>query len=699
MKSSSLAVLGACVFVSLSASADVPADVVPPLDPFVPFCRMKGQPETMAAEIRHVRQNTGLRRFVITGPGFNESMYAPLKPGTYELIGSDIAAVRKLLADTDIEIGWWCTPSIRYWSEFAPVEDAWGNKSVDNKKCVLDPAFQADWTGKIRTVVALSGVKTVTIEDDFTYAWGRGLKGCACFCPRHLDLFARTYGKRLTGPEIVEAFRNRTPENLAIRRAFADTIRESLVGIARKVRAAVDEVDPSVRIMLCESGSCSDRDGDAVEAISRAFAGPNTRPAIRPSGAIYGAQTTPADIPGAVSHTFYTLERVPKDVEMFYEADPYPHNRFFTSASQMLSLMSGALFAGSHDILFYCLQYLDDPLEDAGYASAFVAAKPRLEAVRRFLVTRRARLEGVRAVWRSEDLSLTQGNGYGHAGQLENEAFMLAKFGFPYTTRKNAKGPAVLVGDILETMDDDEIRGFLSRGVLLDAPAADLARRRGFGDLLGADAVLSDGRLPVIGERLLPPAHLKCKGRTVNAFYIFNAGTEGTVSKFATLSPHSGTEVWSEFTGIDDKLVTPSLTFATNRIGGRVAVLATSLLGNRSSGLYNLRKQELMRNLFLRLDPNALPVSAVEAPGIWTLANVSEDGDEMLVMVNNLSGDVRDRQALAFEGAWAGAEVSRLGEDGRAVPLGRTSARWIIPFALGQMVPEYLLVTQRRAKK
>jgi len=661
----------------------------------VPYRWVKGKPDVMAADLRQIRAEAGLRKFFVAGPGFNEVMYAPFSDDVYPSIGRDIAAVKKLLADTDIEVGWWCAPSIRYWSDFPSFEDAFGHKSADNKKCVLDPAFQADWAAKVKSVVANSGVKFVNIEDDFTYGWGRGLDGGGCFCHRHLDLFAKIYGKRLSAKEIGEAFRNRTAENLPIRKAFADTTRESLCAIARKVRAAIDEVDPTVRIMLCEPGNLSDRDGDAVEAIVRAFSGPNTRPALRPWGSIYGAQTTPADIPGAIAHTFYTIERTPKDVEMFYESDPYPHNRFFTSASQMLSLMSGSIFAGSHSLLFYCLQYLDDPLEDPGYANAYKSAKPRLEAVQDFIATRKAKLGGIRAYWRSEDFSLTHGYGYGHCDQLSHMAFMLGKFGFPYTTRSDAKGPAMLVGGVVETMPDDEIRDILSRGALVDAPAADWLQRRGFGEFLGVDVELAEKRLPIIGENLLPAAKLTRKGKTVNAFYIFVAGTEGTVEKFATLKPRAGTEVWSEFTGVGGKVITPSVTLAKNKLGGKVAVLAFSLMGNRASGLYNLRRQELMRNLFLRLDPKALPVSAVDAPGIWTLANVSEDGKEMLVMVNNLSGDVRDRQVLAFEGPWANATVSRLDEDGKPVPHGETSARWTVPFSLGQMMPEYLLIKCR----
>ena len=672
--------------VALSALAGEAA-----FDPIVPFETLELDAKTNCREFRKIREATGLRRFFVTGPGFNGVMYGPFADDTYAKIGQRIVEMRKLLVDTDIELSWWCSPSIRYWSDFPSIEDAKGNRSKDNKKCPLDPAFAADWCAKIRDVAA-AHPPIICIEDDYTLAWGRGLGGSgACFCPRHLALFAKIYGKPLPAAEIEAAFRNRTAENLPVRKAFAATVRESLVGLARQVRQAVDEVDPSIRICLCDTGGCSDKDGDALEPLVRAFAG-KTRPAVRPHGSIYGAETTPAAIPSAVAHTQFVLERLPRDIETFYESDPYPHNRFYTSASQLLSLMTGAVTMGTQDFLFYCLQYLDDPLEDPGYANGYLAMKPRLEVAKDFIAARQARLEGVRVWYSADHVALTRDVGENVGGQLQCGAYLCSKMSLPYTTRKDAKGPVLLVGSMPETMSDEEIRSVLAGGVLVDAVAADLLAKRGFGEYLGTDVKLFESRPPIVGERILPAAGNKRPGKLVNAFYIFFAGTEGTVKTFAKLAPRADTEVWCEFTGTKKELVTPSLTFAKNALGGRVAVLATSLVGNRSSGLFNFRKQELLRNLFLRLEPSSLPVSAIGAPGIWTLANVSADGREMLVMLNNLSGDVRDRQELAFEGKWAGAAVERLGEDGRPVPLGRAAARWTVPFPLGQMMPEYLLL-------
>ncbi len=657
------------------------------LDPFVPVVyRSAGLAPTLET-LRQVRATTGLRRFFLAGPGFNDVMFRPVPDDLYAGIGRDVAEARKALADTDIEIGWWCSPSIRYFSDFPSIEDAFGRKSRDNKKCPLDPAFAADYTEKIRAV-AKAHPSIINIEDDFTLSWGRGLdEGGACFCPRHLAEFAKRYGKALTGPEINAAFTNRTEANLPIRRAFAETVRESLVALARRIRAAVDEVDPSIRIMLCQPAGC-DKDGDSTEAVARALAG-STRPAIRPWGALYSAETTPASIPPAMAHAVWTLERLPKDIETFYEADTYPHNRFYSSAAQLLSLMTGVAMAGTSDFLFFCLQYQDDPFEDPGYADAYLKLKPRLEAVRRFICERDAKLVGVRALWKAEDLYLTRGFGEGHGTEnLEGMAYLLAKFGVPYTTRPEASGPALLVGGLPEVLDDEEIRRLLSGGLLVDAQAAAILAARGFSRELGVDVTPVE-RLPALGEEILPAAGCRCAGKQMNAFFAFPAGAEGSVRRFVKLTPHEGTETLCRFTGLEAVLPAPSITFTTNALGGRVAVMATSVVGNRASGLYNLRKQELVQRLFGRMSGDGVPVMASGTPGIWILANVSADGREMLLMANNLSGDVRTSVPFAFSPQWTGAEIARLAEDGTETPLGTTTSRWIPSVRFGQMEPEF----------
>lgn len=670
------------------------ASAVGGLDPVVPFnARCLDVPRT-AQEFRRIAAETGLRRFVVFGPGFGDCMFGPLADGLFGRIGRDLGELRERMKGTDVDVYWWCSPSIRYFSDFQPLVDARGHVSADNKKCPLGLGFAEDWCAKIRAV-AEARPRMIFIEDDYAISNGRGLDRIGgCFCPRHLEEVARNFGRPVSASEIEHAFDSRTAANLSLRRAFVKTMRETMVGLARKVRTAVDEVDPTIRICLCDTAFAADRDGDALEAEIRAFAG-NTRPAVRPHGAIYGAENTPARIPLAISHAQFVYERLPKDIETFYEADSYPHNRFFSSAANLLSLMTGAVAMGTDDFLFYCLQYLDDPFEEKGYAAAYLALKPRLEVVRDFIRSRQARLEGVRVCWTPDDVSLTrghQGTDEGHGGQLGDGAYLLAKMSLPYTMRQDSAGPALVTDGLAEVLSDAEIRALFSGGVLVDAPAAAILAERGFAGLLGVDVELFPERPKIVSERICPAAGCRRQGKLMNANYVFPAGTESTVRKFAKLTPRGGTEIWGEFTGPTGEVVTPSVSFATNALGGRVGVVAVSLIGNRSSGLYNLRKQEVLRNLFLRLQPESLPVSAVGVPGFWILANVSSDRREMLVTVNNLSGDRREDVEFAFASEWQGAEALRLGENGALTSAGRITGPWKPSVSFRQMEPEFFLV-------
>ena len=192
------------------------------MEPVVPVMWRRGAVEETARDLREICAKSGLSRFFVAGPGFNEVMYAPFATNLYAEMGREIGEIARLVAPDGVEVGWWCSPSIRYVSGFAPVEDAFGGKSQDNKKCPLDPAFQADWAAKVKAVVAAARPRMVNVEDDYTLAWGRGLNNGGCFCERHLALFAKIYGKPLTAAEIAAAFERRTDENLPIRRVARD---------------------------------------------------------------------------------------------------------------------------------------------------------------------------------------------------------------------------------------------------------------------------------------------------------------------------------------------------------------------------------------------------------------------------------------------------------------------------------------------
>ena len=80
------------------------------MSPWVPvFYRMLGD-EGACDELRRINAATGLSRFFLCGPCFNDVMFGPFPDDLYAKIGESVAAVKRGLAGTGIEISWWCSP-------------------------------------------------------------------------------------------------------------------------------------------------------------------------------------------------------------------------------------------------------------------------------------------------------------------------------------------------------------------------------------------------------------------------------------------------------------------------------------------------------------------------------------------------------------------------------------------------------------
>ena len=660
-----------------------------PLNPMVPINPDMADAKTLAGDLRSARERWGLRRFVLTGPHMVNTQFNRTGVEEYRKLGERIAEVRAHLAGTDIELGWWLAPTLRQGKDVPGqhVVDCEGR--VSDAVCPLDPGFAKRITDGIAAVCHAGRPFIVFFEDDYELMWHRGMNGLGgCFCERHLAAFAERHGKRLSAAEIAAAFRRRTAENEPLRRAFAEAQKASLVQFAQAIRRAIDGADPAIRTCLCQSYRV-DLDGDTTEAIVRALAG-GTRPAVRIYGARYNNENQAVKLPQTLAHTAWSGAMLPKDIELIHESDPFPHNRFFSAAAFLGSEIAGAFMCGVGDSYLYCSQYLDDPFEDGGYADWYSRNRRRLEAVRDFRA--KAHPVGVRVSFDPKEHYLVREPPPGRKLDfLTDGTYFLGKLGFPYTPIGG--GMMILSAQSVERMSNDEVRRELSGGVFVDGAAALALSERGFNDLMGVAPVRVD-RLPVTKERILPAAGCRKRGKNVNCWLLDPVGgVEASVLLKLSLLP--GAEAWAEYVGPDGVAVAPSITYFRNALGGRVAVLSQGLFGNRSSGIYSPRKQELFANLFGRLSEGTLDVCAPETPCTWVLACVSEDGGELLVMVNNLAGETRDDVALRLSEKWQGANVARLGMDGAWHPLGKAEAHsWHPPIAFQFMAPEFFRFTR-----
>ena len=664
------------------------------LDPMVPINPDMADAQTLASDLRSARERWGLRRFVLTGPHAVNTQFNRTDVEEYRKLGERLAEIRGKLSETDIEIGWWLAPTLRQGRNVPGqhIVDCEGRAS--DAVCPLDPGFAKRMTDGIAATCRAGRPFIVFFEDDYELMWHRGMNGLGgCFCERHLAAFAERYGKRLSAAEIAAAFRKRTTENEPLRRTFAETQKASLVQFAQAIRRAIDSVDPAIRTCLCQSYRV-DLDGDTTEAIARALAG-GTRPAVRIYGAKYNNENQAVKLPQTLAHTAWSAATLPKDIELIHESDPYPHNRFFSAASFLGSEIACAFMCGVSDSYLYCSQYLDDPFEDGGYADWFNRNRQRLEVVRDFRA--KARPVGVRVSFDPKEHYLVREPAPGKKlDSLADGTYFLGKLGFPYVAIGG--DVTILSAQSIEQMSDDEVRRELSGGGLLDGAAALALSKRGFNDLMGV-APTQVERLPVTKERILPAAGCIRRGKYVNCWLLDPVGgVEASV--LLKLAPLPGAEAWAEYVGPDGEAVAPSITYFRNVLGGRVAVLSQGLSGNRSSSIYSPRKQELFANLFGLLSEGRLDVCAPETPCTWVQACVSENGDRLLVMVNNLAGETRSDIALRLSDKWRGADVARLGMDGTWQPLGMVEGpfwRPETPFSF--MCPEFFRFNISRKKE
>ena len=666
-----------------------------PFSPMVPVMLSAETDENLVRDLRRMREEFGLKRFILVGPSYWRRL-GRADLACYEQIGRRIADIRSALADTDVQIGWWCDPTFHACPSepWQRIMDCDGNRA--EAICPLDAGHTADFARKLCAGLRIGRPNPIFIEDDFTLSNHGGLNAMkGCFCPLHMKAYEKKVGRAYSPKEVAEMFRRPTKANEPLRQAWADISRESLVGFAAAVRREIDKVAPETRVCQCQSGFV-DIDGDSTEAVARAWAGRN-RPLSRLFGAGYWDENPPMNVAANVAHVFWSAQHLPADFELLHETDAYPHTRFYNSSLFLVSEFAGAMMAGVHDSYYYCLQYTDDPLSDAGYVARLREFAPRFAAARDLRLG--GRPVGVRMVYSpKEGYMVRETAKSASSGMLTASTIFLAKLGFPIVTREDAP-VATLFGNTANVLSDDEIRTLLAGGLFLDGEAATILTKRGFADLIGVaatDDVATD--IEHMGERILDPAGSTFRGRGIFCQRWKAKPILGWTRKravFADLrSAKPGAVAWSAFVDADNKSVAPAVLSFENALGGRIGVMAQSVdVTPPHMSLFTPRKQELFHHLFDKLAQGRIAVRAPKTPNTYVLA--SEKGGELLVMANNLAGEPRDDFALAFSSDWTGGTVFRIAPDGSRVRLGTATPEFRLP-KLEPLVPEFLVVTRTR---
>lgn len=342
-------------------------------------------------------------------------------------------------------------------------------KTTPHFACPTDEHFLDAFSARLREI-AETGVELILLNDDLRFgAYG----GFGCLCKNHVNIICRALGETLSAEELAERItvggKNR------YRDAFLAANRASLENYARRMRAAIDEVDPSIRLGFCACISSWDIDGDAFD-LARLLAG-KTRPLLRLIGAPYwtGGQGLESRLGAIVElERMQASWRDDPEIELIAEGDVYPRPRIACPASYLEGFDTALRASGALDgILRISVDYVSNVGYERGYLDHYRKNKPLYRAIEQHFSDKRA--VGVRIYESKRKVATIENpNALGKKSDFEELFFspaarMLTASAIP-TVYEGLGVTGVAFGENARALSDES----LARGLILDAHAASI---------------------------------------------------------------------------------------------------------------------------------------------------------------------------------------------------------------------------------
>lgn len=246
--------------------------------------------------------------------------------------------------------------------------------------CPSDPGF-VSFAADFIAGIAKTGVDLIMFDDDYRYGFFSG--NMACTCANHRAYMEKLIKKPL--PENLKDYLFAGRKN-EIRSAWIKSKGYYFREFAKKMREAVDAVDPAVRLGLCSCMSLWDQDGVSTDEISRILAG-NTKPFMRLIGAPYWA----ANRSSLGKRLQYVIEtercelswiEKPEEIDVFSEGDTFPRPRYICPASYLEGFDTALRADGRiNGILKYGVDYCGSVNYEPGYAESHVENRPAYRAI------------------------------------------------------------------------------------------------------------------------------------------------------------------------------------------------------------------------------------------------------------------------------------------------------------------------------
>lgn len=357
-------------------------------------------------------------------------------------------------------------------------------KQVQNFACPADERFLAAFQRCLRDV-AKTGVDMILLNDDLRFgAWN----GFGCLCENHVHMICEQLGENIEETRLRELILSGGKNRY--RDAFLNANKSSLQNYAVKMRQAVDEVNPKLRLGVCACMSSWDIDGDAF-ALSKLLAG-NTKPMLRLIGAPYWVAGSAKDHLQDVVE----LERMEAswnrdpEIELIAEGDAYPRPRLNCPASYLEGFDTALRASGALDgILKICMDYVSNVGYEDGYCRQYLKNKPVYREIEKHFSDKKPC--GIRVyefMHKAERMQFP--NALGTASDMEqvfypSAARVLSASAIP-TVYEGVGVTGIAFGENAYQLTEEDLKN----GMILDALAAKILTDRGIDvgiDRVGAE--------------------------------------------------------------------------------------------------------------------------------------------------------------------------------------------------------------------
>ena len=601
------------------------------LDIIIPVSigELSADAETIAESIKAQYNDYGFTRFALAMPGKGWRLTG-YPPQEYFHDKAKLFLDIKKLLPSGISCGWWHCLVLKS----GPTPGYTRIVRLDGSEapfstCPLDPAYRKRFAEDVAFFLAKAHPDFFLTEDDF------GINchgGPACFCKHHLEEFARREGRFYSREELEELFTQQPVESRELLRRWQALAKDSLSLFASAIREEADKLTPEIPMGIAQPG-CSQRDGDSIETVARAIAGKNHVPFVRFCGTFYAGEHIDM-IPEVLFRSIYYREHIKGDFRFYHESDTYPHSRFYTSGSCMRAMMSAIYSCGYDGSLFQS----QPPAEECAYGNMYKKERCRLNVLRKNVAD--CKLKGVQVYHDPFEYSNFRGN-------VAEWLKTLSSFGIPYTS---ADAPITFFsGEQMRFMNDEEIKKYLTKTIVLDGTAAKCLTERGYSEYMGAAAaeplIHGNDRFDLGAKELIGEDFLKgYKNRAMRRGDTYSPGGNGEIYKLVMTDP-----ACREVTAIvntNKVYMAPGMTLFKNKLDGNVIIYASEVFKNQSSSLFCYTRQALLQELLARCGADFPMVQ--KAPKVYLIVNEPEKEKDFSVFLTiiNLAVDPLEELTL-----------------------------------------------------